>query len=283
MRRCILGDPCFGGEKMRLFAISDLHVQYPANWRWLLGLPMRRYEDDALIVAGDISHDVGDVTRCLSMLSSKFRHVFFLPGNHDVWLKNDEYPDSIAKLDALLEAADNLGVHTRPLRLGDDAAPFVVVPLHSWYDSSLGVDDPLSKEDADLIHGWSDEHFCKWPKGTAPTDVFRRNESVIADVKARYPGVPVISFSHMVPRRDLLPARNYLTFGFLPHVVGSTTLEAQLRQLGSAVHVFGHSHISCERALDGVRYVQNALGYPREREQWSLTPRLLQVWPNPVP
>ena len=31
------------------------------------------------------------------------------------------------------------------------------------------------------------------------------------------------------------------------------------------VHVFGHSHLNVDTTVDGVRYVQCALGYPSER------------------
>ena len=30
------------------------------------------------------------------------------------------------------------------------------------------------------------------------------------------------------------------------------------------VHVFGHSHLPVDACCDGVRYVQRALGYPRD-------------------
>ncbi|KAA6374506.1 MAG: hypothetical protein EZS28_029966, partial [Streblomastix strix] len=90
---------------------------------------------------------------------------------------------------------------------------------------------------------------------------------------------PIISFSHFVPRRELLPPQIFLKHKFLPYVVGSITLEQQVRSLGSTVHCYGHTHINQERVIDGIRYVQNALGYPREREYYGSDPKLVQVWP----
>jgi len=48
-------------------------------------------------------------------------------------------------------------------------------------------------------------------------------------------------------------------------VSGSLKLEEQIRQLMPDVHVFGHTHIPFDMTLDGVRYVQWALGTPREQ------------------
>ena len=76
---------------------------------------------------------------------------------------------------------------------------------------------------------------------------------------------PVISFSHFLPRIELLPSREYLRFKSLPKVAGCNLIERQIRELRSVIHVFGHSHINRDCVLDGVRYVQNALSYPKER------------------
>jgi len=87
---------------------------------------------------------------------------------------------------------------------------------------------------------------------------------------------PVISFSHFLPRRDLLPPVERLKFKGLPKVAGCAALDLQIRYLKSCVHVFGHSHINCDQAIDGVRYVQKAFGYPREEGISKY--RLKQIW-----
>ena len=43
-------------------------------------------------------------------------------------------------------------------------------------------------------------------------------------------------------------------------VIGSDPLERQIRELGSDVHIFGHTHIPIDMTSDGVRYVQWPLG-----------------------
>jgi hypothetical protein len=36
-------------------------------------------------------------------------------------------------------------------------------------------------------------------------------------------------------------------------------IDAQVRRIGAAVHVYGHTHIPDDRVIGGVRYVQNHL------------------------
>jgi Icc-related predicted phosphoesterase len=66
-------------------------------------------------------------------------------------------------------------------------------------------------------------------------------------------------------------------------VAGCASLEDQIRQLQSRIHVFGHSHISCDRVIDGVRYVQNPLRYPRERAISGFTLKLIWSSDDPLP
>jgi len=75
--------------------------------------------------------------------------------------------------------------------------------------------------------------------------------------------VPVLSFSHFVPRPELYRGR-----GDLGCVMGSLELQAQVEALAPALHVFGHSHLDVDACVGGCRFVQHALGSPQERA-WS--------------
>src|SRR5687767_12995947 len=101
---------------MRLFATSDLHTDYKENLGWLKELSDTAYREDALIVAGDVSHRLEIIRETLLLLRAKFRHVLFTPGNHELWVRNETF-DSIEKLRRVLNLCHELDVTTQPLRL----------------------------------------------------------------------------------------------------------------------------------------------------------------------
>ena len=81
--------------------------------------------------------------------------------------------------------------------------------------------------------------------GTAPQVLGAMN----APCLSRSYDAPVITFSHFLPRPELMPPRfNVGAMSFLADAAGSHLIEAQLRALGSMLHVFGHTHVNwdCE-------------------------------------
>jgi hypothetical protein len=251
---------------MRVFATSDLHTDYKENFRWLTELSDSAYREDTLIVAGDISDRLEVIRDTLLLLRAKFRHVLFTPGNHELWVRGVEF-NSIEKLQRVLDLCNELDVKTSPLRLDD----VWIVPLFSWYDGVF--DSEMSDERTAALQSWADFHLCKWPEEiTSLPDYFLRlNEPHIKTYDA-----PVISFSHFLPRADLLPPTEYLKFKWLPNVSICAALENQVRSLSSTVHVCGHTHISFDRIVDDIRYVQNAVRYPKERKAESFPIKMIR-------
>ena len=231
---------------MRIWAVSDLHTDFRENREALFALPYARYADDALIVAGDVADGEAVIGETLEFLAARFREVFFVPGNHELWVR-DEGRDSLEKFHAVLRLCDRLGVRTAPARVGDAW----VVPLFSWYDASFDV---RGEGDEASLEAWSDRYFCRWPPDAGRTDelFLAMNEPHVRRYDA-----PVITFSHFVPRPDLLPPAQYLRFRGLPLVAGSEGIEAQIRRIRPRVHVYGHTHIPGDETRQGVRYVQN--------------------------
>jgi predicted phosphodiesterase len=239
---------------MRIHALSDLHVDYAVNAQWSDRLSRYDYTDDVLIVAGDLSHSLPLIARTLRSLTAKFAAVLFVPGNHDVWVIREEPSHtSFAKFDAVCHVAFESGALTAPYVTSDVA----IVPLSAWYDYSFGAITAAVREE------WMDFHACRWPAGIEAYDVAlaldRRN-----DANVRVERQTVISFSHFLPRIDIMPEYIPQHHRRLYPVLGTVRLERRIRQLGSTIHVYGHSHLNRTVAIDGVTYVNNAFGYPWE-------------------
>lgn len=250
-----------------LYAVSDLHMDEAANREWLLQLPERR--SDALIVAGDISDDLRRVEQCFAVLKSKYEEVFFCPGNHDLWVRDGT---SLDKLKALQELAARCGVRTGPERFGG----VLVVPMLSWHHASFDTEPAISKwrgiPSARKV--MTDYRRCAWPD-----DLSDRDDSIAAyfdslNENIERPDGPVVSFSHFLPRIELLPEKRYLYLPTLASAVGSTFLGRRVQALRPDVHCFGHTHFGWDATLDGVRYVQAALGYTQE---WQCRPASLAI------
>jgi hypothetical protein len=232
---------------------------------------------DALIVAGDVSHDLEVLRRTLHSFKDRFGHVFFVPGNHELWIREGEHSHSVHKFQDVLRLCESLGVCTGPEVIGFGADRVCVVPLFSWYSRPADGSDSLYRprpveEPAESM--WADDYLVKWPStdGLRPVPYFLNLNA--GRVNARY-AVSRISFSHFLPRQDLMfavagedpqpgPDPPRVAFNFSA-VAGSTSIEQQIRQLGSQVHVYGHQHRNRSRCHDGIRYVSNCLGYPDER------------------
>ena len=232
---------------MRVFATSDLHTDYKENFLWLTELSNTAYRDDTLIVAGDVSDRLEIIRETLLLLRSKFRHVLFTPGNHELWIRNSKL-NSIEKFQQVLKLCETIDVVTTPLRIED----LWIVPLFSWYD---GVYDSEMK-------AWVDFHLCKWPDHiqSLPDYFLSLNEPHLKSYDS-----PVITFSHFIPRAELLPPPEYMRFSWLPDVSICAALDAQIRKVSSTVHVCGHTHTTIDTVIDDVRYIQNAVRYPKER------------------
>lgn len=304
----------------RIFVISDIHVDIPENLRLVESWSASDYRHDVLIVAGDVTDNMSLLKTVLQSLTEKFFKVCFVPGNHDLWVRQTQdayhHENSISKFHAIVALCDTIGVHTRPIKVQCcDNTPAWVVPIYSWYAQPEGDDAEKSlyvardSEDVGMSKKiWMDNHLCKWPslQGTVAQYFAKLSEEFVN----RSYDAPVISFSHFLPRVDLIPASDeeikrvqeerkllnlpaldnpraqgsqLIQFNFT-RFAGSKIIDEQIRRLGSKVHVHGHQHRNRDRVIEEVRYVSFCLGYPRERSMgviWGLPegwgPR--QIWP----
>ena len=157
---------------VRLFGLSDLHVDYAANLDTVKHLQRPPGEGHlALIIAGDVTHHRGTLREALTALRSTFDDVFYVPGNHEAWVTSADraegIEDSVAKLRACEALAEACGCTTRPRTLEDAAGRVVkVAPLRGWYHASHDR-EPSVLPDDDGSRGfsrrWADYRKCRWP------------------------------------------------------------------------------------------------------------------------
>eukprot|EP00406_Dinophysis_acuminata_P057195 CAMPEP_0179280304 /NCGR_PEP_ID=MMETSP0797-20121207/36559_1 /TAXON_ID=47934 /ORGANISM="Dinophysis acuminata, Strain DAEP01" /LENGTH=616 /DNA_ID=CAMNT_0020988957 /DNA_START=114 /DNA_END=1964 /DNA_ORIENTATION=+ len=243
----------------RVFAVSDVHIDHSENHKkWVEGLSKTEYQNDVLIVAGDLGDTLRSIQIGLGLFKKKFRRVFYTPGNHDMWVRQDtsdkKITDSITKLVAMFDLCEEMGAEMLPARVMKGV---YVVPLLSWYNYQFNTPDPTP---SDKIF----DTFCKWPM--EHDDVWKwflkLNDHGIGKVleAQRQAGErgDVISFSHFLPRYDL-PWPGVMG---MVKASGCKEIERQVRDIHSRAHIFGHSHINCQRQLDGVAYTQFSLNDP---------------------
>eukprot|EP01065_Artemidia_motanka_P008480 TRINITY_DN14279_c0_g2_i1.p1 TRINITY_DN14279_c0_g2~~TRINITY_DN14279_c0_g2_i1.p1 ORF type:complete len:422 (+),score=67.19 TRINITY_DN14279_c0_g2_i1:61-1326(+) len=267
----------------RVWAISDCHVDHRANMTWLQSLSSVATDDEgipfsrgAVIVAGDLCTGLPMLEKSLRLFRSVFKEVFYCVGNHELW---GGRPDSVEKFFSILDTCNEIGVRTTPALLGDGV---MVVPLQSWYKSTFLPSSTVTR---------TIEHFdggCRWPSGVGDPDSHSNslwdgiadfflslNAEVVPVARrvAESASASVVSFSHFIPRPEL-----YVGYQSLGRVMGCRELDDSIRELGSLVHVFGHSHLDVDRTVMGCRYVQNNLGYPRDR--WGDPSLPVRVWPS---
>ncbi|XP_075660352.1 uncharacterized protein LOC142630258 isoform X1 [Castanea sativa] len=264
---------------LRVFVLSDLHTDYAENMRWVKSISTVRHKKDIILIAGDVAEIYGNFVLTMSLLKDRFEHVFYVPGNHDLWCRREgeDYVDSLQKLNKLLDACRVLGVETNPMVVDG----LGIIPLFSWYHESFDREKDITGiRIQSLEMACKDFHACKWPGGLSNGDtslslyfdaINEKSLNVVKEIQGTCS--QIITFSHFVPRQELCPEKRMLFYPKLPKIIGSDYLEVRIRSIhgiqgsGSACHVFGHTHFCWDAVLDGIRYVQAPLAYPRERKR----------------
>ncbi len=255
---------------MKVFAISDIHIDYSQNLRWLMSLSQVDYRDDILILAGDISDKPELQEQCFKQVSNCFKQVLYVPGNHDLWVTKKQETNSVDRFYHLQQLANASGVSTSPFH----SDGLTIVPLFAWYDFSFGAASEYLQE------RWMDFFACQWGGEFGDLEPCSEREQAITEffLSLNEPHLSldnemIISFSHFLPRIDLMPDFIPPIHQKLYPILGSHLLDKQIRQLGSSLHVYGHSHFNRHVDIDGVTYINNAFGNPGEER---ITNKLLQ-------
>ena len=254
-----------------LLAVSDLHVGYKENRDVVRSLrPLG--EDDWLIVAGDVAERIEHVAWTLKVLTLSFAKVIWVPGNHELWTtsKDPGSPRGETKYRTLVEACRALGVTTPedPFPVFDGGAePVTIAPLFTLYDYSFRPEGQTQEQA--LAQAYEVGVVCTDEAVLHPDPYETRGDwcrARVASTAARLDAeLPPDQQTVLVSHWPLHPApTKRLRYPEFAQWCGTTLTSDWHLRYRAAVAVYGHLHIPLPDVVDGVRFEEVSLGYPRE-------------------
>lgn len=270
---------------MKLYAISDLHLDYRANREALYNLP--RCADDWLILAGDVCTSTEQLTEILDHLCSRFSQLLWVPGNHELWVDSKEWGSSVDKYRELVRICRDFGVATPEddyLVWPGEGGPHRLVLMHLLYDYSFRPSNVSAEEAVD----WAIESrvLCKDEYRIDPAPYsskidwcHARVEYTRKRLEACAGDMPLVLTNHFPLRYDLVRTMRIPRFSIW---CGTRLTEQWHLRYGASVVVSGHLHMRATDYRDGVRFEEVSLGYPREwKMEGKVSDYLREILPGP--
>jgi 3',5'-cyclic AMP phosphodiesterase CpdA len=256
---------------VNLWAISDLHVGFEENRRAVTQLSAR--PADWLIIAGDTGESPAHLDFVLGIVTRRFAKIIWTPGNHDLWT-----PQTLADerrgqshYQRLVKLCRSYGVLTPedPYAVWPGAGPrTAIAPTFVLYDYSFRPDD-VPPEDA-VTWAAATGVRCADEDLLSPYPFQARAEWCavrVAETEARLTAIPVdtrlILVNHWPLRRDHAVLPRMPRFSIW---CGTRATEQWHARFRVDTVAYGHLHLRSTRELDGVRFEEVSLGYPR---QWD--------------
>ncbi|GAA5080988.1 3',5'-cyclic AMP phosphodiesterase CpdA [Thermocatellispora tengchongensis] len=273
-----------------LYAISDLHVGHKEN-REIVERLRPVVEGDWLIVAGDVGEFAEDVEWALRVLAERFGTVIWAPGNHELWTPPRDPVElrGEARYRYLVDMCRGLGVLTPedPYAVWrGEGGPVAIAPLFVLYDYSF-LPAGFATKAAALERAYevgvvcTDElllHPDPYPSREAWSRA--RAEETERRLAELDPGLPTVLVSHWPLVREPTRVLRYPEFAMWCGT--ALTADWHVRHRAAAV-VYGHLHIPRTMWIDGVRFEEVSVGYPREWRPRGRVPGLRRVFPSERP
>lgn len=263
---------------MKTGFISDLHVDineaYPVLD--LLAQECRRQQLKLLLIAGDISETPERTIAAMRELRDALRevpscHVFYVPGNHDMWNKNCPQMDT-EEIAALYEGDPFCLAGRKTIRAGG----FAAVGDIGWYDYSF-ADPDFSREQLDGMtwqgRTWQDKYYNSWTldnPGQMQIRLSRLQAAMDAAGRAFGRNTPLIAVTHMLPIREFTVQDAPKQWSFFNAFLGGEAIGDLLRQYPVRISVSGHVHYRKQLEKDGILWICPCLGYHSEWHLYGL-------------
>lgn len=283
-----------GQPRGRLYALGDLHLSFKANREALLALAA--HPDDSLILCGDVGESSEHLALAFRTARARFNRVIWVPGNHELYtLPPVDTPGRAkgeAKYRECVAIAREYGVLTPedPFhRWEGEGGPCIVAPIFTLYDYSFRPEN-VSLERA---VAWAKEEGVEatdealllpdpYPTKEAWCDALvTRAERKLRDATAE--GLPLVLVNHWPLRQDLITIPRIPRFSIW---CGTKRTEDWHRRFNAKVVVTGHLHVRRTDFIDGVRFEECSLGYPRQWQDarargFDINDMLREILPGP--
>jgi predicted phosphodiesterase len=257
-------------------AISDIHIDHPANRPFVDGLRPES-DSDWLIVCGDVSDSPEDLDWAMSVLSERFERVIWVPGNHELLAQRSDGPAlrGVNRYNALVEICRDHGVITPEdpyLVWTGQGGPATIIPLFVLYDYSFGSNIATTKREAmALAHDAGVvcvDEFLLDPSPHATREHWCHDRVAISERRMQSvdPDIPTVLINHFPLIRE--PTEVLFHPEFAQWCGTDLTADWHIRFRAAAV-VYGHLHIPRTTIHDDVPFTEVSLGYPRERSRYA--------------
>lgn len=261
---------------MKLWAIADLHVGYKENRDALAS--MGEYPDDWLILAGDAGEVPSHLDYVLKTVVPRFRQVIWVPGNHELWTPASLPPErrGVAHYERLVGLCRRYGVLTPEdpwAAWPGDGPPRAVIPMFLLFDYTFAPDGVAPHRAVEWaadagIRSVDEELLAPHPFASREDWCHARVEATEARLAALPADARLVLVNHFPLRRDLAVLPRVPRFSIW---CGTRLTEDWHRRFNVEAVVYGHLHLRSSRSIDGVRFEEVSLGYPK---QWDRSKRI---------
>lgn len=265
---------------MKIDVCSDLHVPINGNIDWGR---VKNKDSEILIVAGDISDSIFKSASVLNQAADHYKQVFAVLGNHDFY--DFASPENGLEVVRSLTASSHRlvtvlgGVRVSASVRLDSGKHLAIIGDTGWYDWRSHIDLGISEEKAK--NTWNeymnDARFIDF-EGTSPQKIAyqqaRNIKREISDIDGMPSYESTIVVTHMIPRQDLSYQHptNMIWNALTPSYVNTGLSDLSDVNTNGKVkyHIYGHTHMRGMKDINGITYLNNALGMRDESNGWFM-------------